>query len=1245
ISADLYSDANKAGNIIISAEGSREFLEITDGVISYYAQRAYDPEHNLFGPLFSKGIEYSSQIKNSALLAALNAVLSHGKNIDAASLDKQIQAVPNVLQIKENKTKYLQSREALKKAALKTAVDYAFNRLGLENVLKEYIDKNGLEIDYSHYRRNYSGTDLRSYKPEEADPYYDRRNGKYVINIKIPTQEFGDVYLFIAEGKIWFDTQNGYAVYRAAHFSSAEEEIGAAYSKERAWQNVQYPESFILQPHSKAARELNALLTAVTGKIIEYGAQFDEEELNKEHEGIDLYELAAYKNDQEKFEGEHLSRPMKTQIAMGGNYVPTQNTRYLAQAVKDILQRGKESKDPAKFLKEQFKDIFENFPENEDYSYELAADGNSILLKFPAQNNGEIGIIIKDDGSALEIKDDWYSEQNGDRYAHVFNTRFLGADKNPGADYSYLYYVRELVELAGKENYKKRNQIISFDKKNNWVYEDVTPENIGEFADALGDAQILGQAFEGYAPPAITEEDALRIFERLRYLGFYAGFLRVNGKIEAFSLAHGEGTLVYSIQKANTKINGTPQAINREFMNSHSQNTDYANFEESFRVEPLTKFKLHDNHPLSYTDTDYAVVLGEQQNLRYYAGIVSQSLIKGLIDYAKNLSETDGSLSAANLTADSRAGEKRLKSESSLGESPIDPGSAVKNKTAGLSSVLSDLASFVEYRKWLVLNMIKNPTFRVDATYEYAQSAAEYVENYAQTFPSSYETKKLKDGDTVNIIVINGEVPEFHKIYEFENTGLKSEGEILWRSKETGRYILYTKAKNLDKIALTANSSLENIIGVKGKITANSLTIDPRFKDDGVSYDVLGNTVVGKEYLAKLSELTGSSLPEVISQIRKEQKAEKLAIAGNFIMNLDYARSQKELLKAVGAFNNSGSAQIAVPLKLFENKTESEIAEIVSYISQRQIRVFAFEDENTNNIYSDKELIALGFAGHAYKGAKETTVIDYLIGNINSVDEIKNFNNETDLEKQIEKSRPDSTKLVSVEDYLKLLSGDDIELKIKKIAGFFSGEKIKNLFYKKITPQYAINTAYALDYAQIPDLNLKDFIDIVSLAGKPSQRQQLKHILRIDSNAALKTAYDRIEKNAVEDGKEAALLAFLKGAAQKARVKADFPQGLNDPDIENLALRSALSDYASNSSYVAGFPDSVKTETGLETITRNELSKHLKIKAQQLALIDQEAATIYELILYYGDRKLKTEINESAYKIDPNAISKLLSAA
>lgn len=174
----------------------------------------------------------------------------------------------------------------------------------------------------------------------------------------------------------------------------------------------------------------------------------------------------------------------------------------------------------------------------------------------------------------------------------LFGTR-AEAGTNPD-NYDYIYECSQLSELRGKKYHAKRNHIARF-SENDWNYEEITAENIGECADMNEEwcrrnicADCEGAKNKKDEICAVRR--GLANFEKLGYVG---GLLRVNGSVQAFTFGErvNSDTFVVHVEKALTDFQGAYPMINRQFLLHSCQNYRYINREEDMGEENLRKAK------------------------------------------------------------------------------------------------------------------------------------------------------------------------------------------------------------------------------------------------------------------------------------------------------------------------------------------------------------------------------------------------------------------------------------------------------------------------------------------------------------------------------------------------------------------------------------------------------------------------------------------------------------------------------
>ena len=157
-------------------------------------------------------------------------------------------------------------------------------------------------------------------------------------------------------------------------------------------------------------------------------------------------------------------------------------------------------------------------------------------------------------------------------------------------DFDYIYRYEDLTELKGKKYHQKRNHIARF-SENNWSYEEINPDNIGECIEMNEEWLRRSGTENGRAEESAVVRLSLEHFGELGYVG---GILRVDGRIQAFTFGEplNSDTFNVHVEKAFTDFQGAYPMINRQFLLNSVHGYKYINREEDMGEENLRKAKL-----------------------------------------------------------------------------------------------------------------------------------------------------------------------------------------------------------------------------------------------------------------------------------------------------------------------------------------------------------------------------------------------------------------------------------------------------------------------------------------------------------------------------------------------------------------------------------------------------------------------------------------------------------------------------
>jgi len=166
-------------------------------------------------------------------------------------------------------------------------------------------------------------------------------------------------------------------------------------------------------------------------------------------------------------------------------------------------------------------------------------------------------------------------------------------------NYDYVYRTKDLIELAGRAYHGKKNHLNYFKNHYEYEYVPLTSEMaplakrfIREFNDRKKGLSAHERELLIYEQEALDD-----VFENLEKVGYLAGAILIDGRIEALSIGGrlGKKTVTVHVEKANTEIRGLYQAINNEFCKQVTDKVKYINREEDMGIEGLRKAKLSYN--------------------------------------------------------------------------------------------------------------------------------------------------------------------------------------------------------------------------------------------------------------------------------------------------------------------------------------------------------------------------------------------------------------------------------------------------------------------------------------------------------------------------------------------------------------------------------------------------------------------------------------------------------------------------
>ena len=161
-------------------------------------------------------------------------------------------------------------------------------------------------------------------------------------------------------------------------------------------------------------------------------------------------------------------------------------------------------------------------------------------------------------------------------------------------NFDYVYRVEDMANLQGQKYQSKRNLVNGFFKNISYDYIKLTSEVVGEcksFQESWCNIKKCKQDMNLIAENFAVSE----LLDNFKEINLFGGIIRINGKIEAFTIAEqlNADTAVIHIEKANSNIRGLYQAINSIFCKEELLGRfEFVNREQDMGNAGLRKAKL-----------------------------------------------------------------------------------------------------------------------------------------------------------------------------------------------------------------------------------------------------------------------------------------------------------------------------------------------------------------------------------------------------------------------------------------------------------------------------------------------------------------------------------------------------------------------------------------------------------------------------------------------------------------------------
>ena len=162
-------------------------------------------------------------------------------------------------------------------------------------------------------------------------------------------------------------------------------------------------------------------------------------------------------------------------------------------------------------------------------------------------------------------------------------------------NYDYVYRTQDLINLSGRDYHGKKNHLNYFHRTYEYEYVPLTSDMRDDAMRFIDEFNARKQVPEHEMQMLRMEEEAMYdVFSNIEKIGYMAGTIMIDGKIEALAVGGvlNSRTITEHVEKANVNMRGLYQAINNEFCKAMASNVKYINREEDMGIANLRKAKL-----------------------------------------------------------------------------------------------------------------------------------------------------------------------------------------------------------------------------------------------------------------------------------------------------------------------------------------------------------------------------------------------------------------------------------------------------------------------------------------------------------------------------------------------------------------------------------------------------------------------------------------------------------------------------
>jgi len=535
----------------------------------------------------------------------------------------------------------------------------------------------------------------------------------------------------------------------------------------------------------------------------------------------------------------------------------------------------------------------------------------------------------------------------------------------------------------------------------------------------------------------------------------------------------------------------------------------------------------------------------------------------------------------------------------------------LQNKTKRLSKIVPKLVEKIVRSASIVKHVV------IDYKYIKASGIKEAIDIFGtETY--------LDENGNVHIppVMIVDNLEQIEQEYDLDNTGIKVNGNSIYRIKEQGVLIFGAQGVEGDQVSRAINESqmlkeaIEKIIKAKG-YEGIKVEVEGVIQEDGegISFED-GITIIGNQ------ELQGKSAEYVsgfISSSMEIKRSMGVMYSQKAFIGLESIKETEKLETAL----KQGRARKIISKEQYEQLNLSK-EEIIN-MRENGIEIYIDDSDTANNLKED------AISGQVIRKEGKVYIYDYYSEEETEIEEIGEETATINIEQQLINSQKPI--MIDIKVLASKLQKENILDAYKGLNTLIGNIKIRTGL-GSISQTDIENLAYNIDYNKIPEMGA-----ISKEAIKDATADDLISMLQIEDNSEIGIILKAIRKNKNLD--ETRYIEIIKERVlAKAELKqADKEFGLKDKKLEIMLGKMLLQQLGNTDRQTVNIDNNFVG-------TKDNVIKKIMEETQKAMQKDEVAVnTIIEIILVYGDSYKDKQMARQLDKNDARNYRAMLAAA